>query len=93
MAAADAPGNLHVMCMGHSFVRSLRDWAFTHQNMNLNLDRSSISVLWHGIGGGIICRLSISAPIGNRDIQPKVLWNVMAFIGLCFGQLCVLGQS
>ena len=58
MATDDTPDKLNVMLMGHSFVRRLRNWAFDHQKLNLNLDRNRVSVFWHGVGGGFVVRPS-----------------------------------
>ena len=43
---ADAHSN--VLVLGHSFSRHLRDWSFWNNCMNLNLDRSRVTVFWHG---------------------------------------------
>ena len=34
-----------VLVIGHSFSRHLRDWSFQNNCMNLNLDRSRVTVL------------------------------------------------
>ena len=57
MAAAVVRDRLNVMVFGDSFVRRLRDWAFSNRHLNLNLDESRLSVYWHGLGGGVITPL------------------------------------
>ena len=46
---ADALSN--DLVIGHSFSRHLRDWSFRNNCMNLNLDRSRVTVFWQGTRG------------------------------------------
>ena len=50
---ADALSN--VLVIGHWFSRHLRDWSFRNNCMNLNLDRSRVTVFWQGTRGRPCC--------------------------------------
>ena len=84
MATDETPDKLNVMLMGHSFVRRLRNWAFDHQKLNLNLDRNRVSVFGHGVGGGFVVRpsnvRSERSHSSTHCMPPKLLWNDISLI-------------
>ena len=49
---ADAHSN--VLVLGQSFSRHLQDWSFRNNCLNLNLDRSRVTVFWHGTRGATV---------------------------------------
>lgn len=66
------------MVFGDSFIRRLRDWAFSNLHLNLNLESSRLSVYWHGLGGVVITPFEAHKSLWPdrhliHDLEPGIL--------------------
>ena len=66
-----AGAHINVLVLGHSFSRRLRDRAFNHRCLNLNLDRTRVTVFWQGTGGATVLR---------PRPPHKMIWSDVHFI-------------
>ena len=62
--------HVNTLIVGHSFSRRLRNWAFHHGCLNLNLDRNRLTVFWQSTGGATVLRPRPS----------KMIWQDIHFI-------------